>query len=488
MSDRPNILLIQSDQHSGQMMGCAEDDIVRTPNLDGLAENGVIFDNCQCGCPQCVASRMSMLTGRHCSDIDVWSNQCRLETDVPTFVHALGAGGYETVLCGRMHFNGPDQRHGYHKRIFGELSDHRYWGAPRADIGHIPLRTAGQCRESVETAGPGRTSYQAYDEEVVQRAGEFLDERNDERPLFLTAGFVLPHCPFIAEKERFEYYHERVGVPEVPEGYFQNMPEPMQKWRETRNITDLTDEEIRTARAGYYGLVEHFDSVIGRLLEALEQSSIADNTIVIYISDHGDAAGNNGLWWKSQFYDHAVGVPMIFSGPGIPSGERVEQVVSLLDLGPTLTEMADAPPMRDISGQSMVSLMNGEDPTWRNEAFSEMINLGPTYPYPGRMIRKGPWKLIHYDGADPILFNLDEDPNEFVNRADDPECKGIRDYLHDRARHGWDPDRALQILRQRARDRQLRVDWYNEWPNPPGPGDNRDYWPAPEGSTDFPMD
>ncbi len=487
MSSRPNILLIQSDQHSGQVMGCAGDDIVRTPNLDGLAESGVIFDNCQCAAPLCVPSRMTMLAGRHCSDIDVWSNQCRLPSDVPTFAHALGAGGYETVLCGRMHFTGPDQRHGFQKRIFGELSDHRYWGAPTVNLGDVPLSTTGQCRESVEVSGPGRTSYQAYDEEVAERAEQFLQQRDDDRPLFLTAGFVLPHCPFIAEKERFEYYYDRVGVPEVPDGYCEDMPEPMRRWREARGITELTDEEIRTARAGYYGIVEHFDAVVGRLLQALEKSGMADNTIVIYISDHGESAGKNGLWWKSQFYDHAVGVPMIFSGPGTPSGERVEDIVSLLDLGPTLTEMGDAPQMQDISGQSMVALMNGDDPAWRNEAISEMINLRPLYPYPGRMIRKGPWKLIHYEGADPILFNLDEDPNEFLNRADDPHCRKICNYLHERVRSGWNPDRALRILKRRRRDRALLTDWYEAWPDPPGPGDNRDHWPAPEGTTNFPM-
>ncbi|MGC9319063.1 MAG: sulfatase-like hydrolase/transferase [Armatimonadota bacterium] len=487
MAERPNILLMVSDQHSGQVMGCAGDDLVRTPHLDSLAGRGVIFDACHCAAPLCVPSRMTMLTGRHCSDIEVWTNHCQLPSHAPTFAHALGAVGYETVLCGRMHFVGPDQRHGFHRRIMGELSDHRFPGGPVADLGEIPLASTGQCRTAVEVAGPGRTSYQAYDEAVAQTAAGFLRqraERDDRRPFLLTAGFVLPHCPFIAPSELYEYYHERIDVPELPEGYLDGLHPAMKAWREARGITDLTDAEIRAARAGYYGIVEHFDGIVGGLMAAVEECGLAEETVVIYVSDHGESAGRNGLWWKSQFYDHSVRVPMIVAGPGLPACRRRREVVSLLDLAPTLTDLAGAARMPAISGQSLLPLVRDELPArWRDEAIAEMIGIGPHYPYPGRMVRQGPWKLMHYEDCEPLLFNLDEDPNEFEDRAGDPQCREVREYLHDRARWGWDPDAAMRRVGQRVRDARLIRDWREAWEGAP---DSIDHWPAPEGVNVWP--
>ena len=140
MADTPNILLIMSDQHSPRFLGCAEDEVVRTPTLDRLAEGGVRFANNHCANPLCVPSRMTFLTSRHSSDIRVWTNRCRLQSDIPTFVHHLVNAGYETTLCGRMHFNGPDQRHGFERRIIGDISP---------QLGHIPSYTAGQTAAGV---------------------------------------------------------------------------------------------------------------------------------------------------------------------------------------------------------------------------------------------------------------------------------------------------------------------------------------------------
>lgn len=480
MADRPHILLMVSDQHSGQVMGCAGDPLVRTPNLDALAARGTTFENAQCAAPLCVPSRMTMLTGRHCSEIGVWTNSCYLPSDTPTFCHSLGAAGYETVLCGRMHFIGPDQRHGFHKRIMGDVGGHTHPGARPPNMPQPLIGATGQGYNAVAVAGPGRTAYQAYDEAVLDHTREWLQQRagsDDDRPFLLTAGFVLPHCPFVAREDLFEYYYQRIDVPEMPEGYLENLHPAMKAWREVRGITDLTDEQIRMARAGYYGMVEHFDEVVGGMLQALEDSGFGEDTVVIYVSDHGESAGRNGLWWKSQFYDHAVGVPMIMAGPGIPRGRRSE-VVSLLDLAPTLSELAGAPDVPRGSGQSLLPLMRDElSAPWRDEALSEMVNISPKYPFPGRMIRRGPWKLIHYEGCEPMLFNLDEDPNEFDNRAQDPACRDVRGYLHDRVLEGWDPDAAQRTLRLRAEGQSLLREWMLAWPDIPEDGD---YWPAPD--------
>ena len=483
MPDQRNILLMVSDQHAHDVMGCADDTLVRTPNLDALAERGTMFENAHCAAPLCVPSRMTMLTGRHCSEIEVWTNQCRLDSDIPTFAHSLGAAGYETVLCGRMHFVGPDQRHGFHKRIMGDIGGHTHPGACPPNMPDALLAATGQSRGAVSVAGPGRTAYQAYDEAVMATTREWLQTRaesDDERPFLLTAGFVLPHCPFVGREDLYEYYYERVDVPETPEGYLENLHPAMKAWRESRGITDLTDEEIRRARAGYYAIVEHLDEVIGDMMGALEASGLAEDTVVIYVSDHGESAGRNGLWWKSQFYHHAVGVPMVMAGPGIPQDRR-DEVVSLLDLAPTLSDLAGAPDVPRGSGQSLLPLMRDElSAPWRDEALAEMVSLGPKYEYPGRMIRRGPWKLIQYEGLEPMLFNLDEDPDEFNDRARDPACRDVRAYLQDRVREGWNPDAARRTLRHRRERQALLREWMLAWEDMPL---DEDYWHAPDEAT-----
>ncbi|MFW6156321.1 MAG: sulfatase-like hydrolase/transferase, partial [Armatimonadota bacterium] len=342
------------------------------------------------------------------------------------------------------------------------------------------IGATGQGYNAVATAGPGRTAYQAYDEAVLEHTRQWLGERaesDDERPFLLTAGFVLPHCPFVAREDLYEYYYERVDVPQMPEGYLENLHPAMKAWREARGITDLSDEQIRMARAAYYGMVEHFDEIVGGMVQALEEAGFGEDTVVIYVSDHGESAGKNGLWWKSQFYDHAVGVPMLMAGPGIPRGRRSE-VVSLLDLAPTLGELANAPDLPRGSGQSLLPLLRGDlSSPWRDEALSEMVNLGPKYPYPGRVIRRGPWKLIHYEGCEPMLFNLDEDPNEFEDRAQDPACADVRAYLHDRVLEGWDPDAAQRKLRLRREGQGMLRDWMEAWEDIP---EDPDYWHAPD--------
>ncbi|MGD9497240.1 MAG: sulfatase-like hydrolase/transferase [Armatimonadota bacterium] len=485
MADQPNILLIVSDQHARDIMGCAGDEVVRTPNLDALAARGVRFENAYCGSPLCVPSRMTMLTGRHCSDIGVWSNSCYLGSDIATFAHSLGAAGYETVLCGRMHFIGPDQRHGFHRRIIGDVTGYtQLGGGPGTGLTTELAAATGQSYPAVATSGAGRTAYQAYDEAVGARAQQFLIERDSDQPLLLVAGFVLPHCPFVARKELFAYYHERVPMPEIPDGYLERMPEPMKHWREVRGVTGLTEEQIRCARAAYYGMVEHFDEIVGGVLAALAHSPLGSNTVVIYVSDHGESAGRNGLWWKSNFYEHSVGVPMILAGPGVAEGQTRSQVVSLLDLAPTLTELGGGPELPLVSGQSLLPLLRSAPPAhWRDEALAELIGLGPQYEHPARMIRRGPWKLVHYEAYEPMLFNLEEDPGEFEDRAADPQCRDVRSYLHDRLLSGWDPERAQRAMRRsrmgagaiRAFAQRLPREYYAE-----------DAWSPPEDCNTWP--
>lgn len=486
MSNRPNLLLIMTDQHSPHVLGCAGDRVVRTPHLDRLA--GVRFSSVYCGSPLCVPSRMTFLTSRGCSDIGVWSNGCVLDSEIPTFAHGLSAAGYRTVLCGRMHFNGPDQRHGFQARLIGDVTQPRYpRGAERKLLGHIPTSTTGQHKIAVETAGPGRTTYQAYDDAVTETCCRFLNEWDsapESQPLAMVVGYVLPHCPFICPPDLFKYYYDRIDVPRLPDGYLDRLHPAALAYRQHRQFDDLTDEQVRVARAAYYGLVEYIDRLIGRVLRTLAQTRFGENTIRVYVSDHGEMAGEHRAWTKSNFYEGAVSVPMIWSWPGhFSEGRTVHQVTSLLDVGPTLLELLGAAPLPGAAGRSLTGFLSGSGtvPGWPDEAFSEYCGL--LGDRPGRMLRHGPWKLNHYHGhAQPQLFNLDRDPEEMHDLRDDPAHAEVLGRLHRRVLDGWDGDRierAMADIETRRKEIVARAEKYRT-PEPDG-------WDMPPGCNVFPM-
>lgn len=447
-----------TDQHSKYHLGCYGDGLVRTPNLDRLAASGMRFDNAYCASPVCVPSRMSFMTSRRPSANRVWNNNHVLRSDIPTWAHTLGIAGYETALIGRMHFVGSDHRHGFERRPIGEYSAH-HPGASRQGGPHLVklAGTSGQSRRAVEVAGRGRTSYQAFDDMVTDKACEYLHEKatsSDDRPFAAVAGFVLPHCPFAAPADLFDYYYDRVDVPQPDADERANEPAAIRKFKQLRGLYPPLDEErIRVARAAYFGLCEYFDSLAGRVLDTLKETGLDENTLVIYCSDHGEMAGEHGCWWKSNYYEGSVGVPMIASKPGdIPEGTATSTICNLMDIGPTFAEVAGAGPMHDTDGESLWEVMTGGALS-RDETFSE--HLGQE-GIPSRMIRTGPWKYYEYHDTTPsVLFNLNEDPGELNDLGTSPSHEAIRAELAPRLHAGWDPEFVLS--ESATMDKDLRT-------------------------------
>ena len=438
--DRPNILLVMSDQHSKHVTGCYGDSVISTPNIDRLASQGVLFEDAYCPFPLCAPSRMAFMTGKEPSSIRMYDNGSILPSDEPTFAHALGQSGYETVLCGRMHFNGPDQRHGFQKRIFPEISGHA--------CGMLE-GTNGFGRPSLEKSGPGRNHYLLYDEECVTEATRWLRERpgtEDESPFCMVVGLVGPHCPFVCPQDLFDKYFDAIDVPECTEEQARAMSTYNQRFRSRSNILDATEHEIRRTRAAYYGMVEFDDALVGRLMATLEETGLGEDTMVVYVSDHGEMAGEHGLWWKMSFYEGSAGVPLVVSMPGrFPEGFRSVAPASLIDLAPTLCEIGHAPAPPDVQGRSLVSVLGGQEGDTDRSVFSELFTdigvwktRGPSGG-PGRMLRKGSWKCMYYHGEEPELYNLAEDPGETSDRSRDPECKPILDRMLAEILSDWDP-------------------------------------------------
>ena len=426
---------------------------------------------------------MSFMTSRRPSANRVWNNNHVLRSDIPTWAHALGASGYETALIGRMHFVGTDHRHGFEKRPIGEYSTH-HPGASRLGGPHLEklIGTSGQSRRSVEVAGRGRTSYQAFDDMVTETACEYLHEKasnNHDRPFAAVAGFVLPHCPFAAPDELFDYYYDKVDIPQPSEQERAREPPAIKKFKTLRGLYPPLDEDrIRVARAAYFGLCEYFDTLAGRVLDTLAETGLAENTLVIYCSDHGEMAGEHGCWWKSNYYEGSVGVPLIASMPGVlPQGASNDVICNLMDIGPTLIEAAGADPLHDLDGISLWdNLANGAELD-RDETFSEHVGQEGI---PSRMIRKGPWKYYEYhDTTPPVLFHLDEDPGELSDLGTDPRYETLRSDLSSRLHSGWDPEFVLHETS--LMDQNLRV--IEKWGKTVEPR-HPDTLPIPEGVED----
>ena len=259
---------------------------------------------------------------------------------------------------------------------------------------------------------------------------------------------MMPHSPYFAPQELFDYYYDRVDVPQPTQEELDRLPQPIKEMKRRRGYDRrLTEHQIRVARAAYYGMCEWFDQRIGRILDRLDETGLAENTLVVYTTDHREAAGTHGMWWKSTFYEESVGVPLIARLPGVvPAGSRSPLICSLMDLGPTFTDVAGADPLAHVDGRSLWAVLQGQrDESRPDEAFSEYQDYygttGLEMDPPSRMVRKGPWKLIKDRGETPaILYNLEEDPSELNDLGSDPQHASVREMLLERLNDGWDPD------------------------------------------------
>ena len=468
----PNLLYIHTDQHNSQVLGCAGDPLVETPNLDRLAAGGVLFTNVYCTSPICVPSRMAMLTGRHPHQNQVWTNNHVLDSGIPTLAHSMGAAGYRPVLVGRMHAIGPDQLHGYADRLVGDHSGN-FLGGVQVDRGILD-GTAGPERISVKRSGAGQSAYQVHDEDVTAAAVDYLNKLGVQKrafgeiePFSLSVGLMLPHPPYVARREDFERYADKITLPARPETHDQVRHPYIRRWREYTGIEEVSEEEVLRARAAYWGLVRRVDILVGQILSALEANGFAENTLVVYTSDHGDMQGEHGLWWKHVFYEESVKVPLIVNWPGvIAGGQRCERVISALDVTATMLDALDAPALPGSPGRSFLGLVSETRPVpvWEDVAFSEYVadQYTPDGESYHRLVRLGPWKLTYYEGMEPQLFNVADDPGEMVDRADDPACQAIRAQLTARVLDGWSPAAIEPVLAQKRAETRILRQWANQ--------------------------
>lgn len=438
-SEHPHILKFCTDEHAPQVCGYAGDPWVRTPNLDRLAAEGVVFDNCYCANPICVPGRNAMITGQLVREVGTLYYSDVLPSGLPTYMRQFSEHGYQTTCVGKMHFHGQDQMHGWLFRPYGDMEillrqNMPGYSVEKDVVGPTKYRPGQRgLPHWIRDAHAGETGFMGFDRSVTREAGIHLRDYfrriiypvySAERPLLFEVSWKCPHWPFTAPQELFDYYRGIVGPPEkaLPEG----APPSLHRKHAEDQPDDITEEQILNARAGYWALCEWVDMQIGVVLDTLKELGVRDEFAVMYCSDHGEMAGEHGLWAKHCFYEESARVPMILSGPGIPAGRRVGENVSLTDIFPTLCDVAGLPTPEGLRGRSMLPLTHDPPQAGERMVFSELY--GETCSF---MAKKGDVKYIcHSDGSRQV-FDLARDPGELDNVADRPEYAGIRRQLHD---------------------------------------------------------
>lgn len=460
---RPNILFIMCDQMAGPALPVYGHPLVQAPHLTDLATKGVVFDSAYCNSPLCAPSRFSMMTGQLPSRIGAYDNAAELPASVPTLAHYLRQLGYRTCLSGKMHFVGPDQLHGFEERLTTDIypSDFGWtpdWERPeeRPSWYHNML--------SVVQAGTCQTSNQLdFDEEVAFNSVRKLYDLardEDDRPFFLLVSFTHPHDPFAITPEQWDRYdHDDIDLPAVPPiPYDQLDPHSQRLYRvSAMDQYAQTKERVLNARHAYYGAISYVDDKVGQLLQALRATRQLENTIIIFTSDHGEMLGERGLWYKMSFFEWSARVPLIFHAPGRFAPRRVGDHVSLVDLLPTLVEIAaDGQAMTyadAIDGRSLLPLLHGGTSGAAGVAIGEMLGEGAIAPL--LMIRRGRYKYIYSQPDPEQLYDLTTDPHELENLAGRPEYEAVRQGFYNEVVQRWDLEKLYQEIIASQRRRRL---------------------------------
>ncbi len=427
---RPNILFLLTDQHDPAVAGFGGNTVVRTPHLDALAAKSVQFSSAVCASPLCTPSRMCLLTGKEVHHCAGWSNHWAIFPEHLTWPAHFAAHGYRTCLVGKMHFGGRDQMQGFQDRPYGDL---------RHGLGHQPDPLAmfpGYA--AARSAGVTEIPESLLQDVVVTRETlAYVQEHaagGDGRPWFVCASYSRPHPPFTAPGRYLRRYRDRVPPPEA------GGMTPAEEFARARAAghADLKPEEIRRGREAYYACVEFVDACIGELLNGLREAGLMENTIIIYSSDHGEMLGNHAIWGKSVYYDRAIRVPLLLSGPGIAlGGHCLDHPISLVDLYPTTCRLAGLPVPEGLDGKDFSSVLaapaTAASP--REAVCSAYYQYGQAISFPApvpesepnrawRTARSAHWKLVEVEGGATLLFDLNADPEEKHNLADRPELTG----------------------------------------------------------------
>lgn len=453
-NDRPNFLVIMSDEHDPRYMGVSGDPHIHTPNLDRLAGSGTRFRDAYTNSPICVPARASFATGAYAHDIGYWDNALAYDGAVKGWGHALQEGGVRVESIGKLHYRSVEDDTGFdqeHLPMHIYNSEGMVWGSVRDPL---PSQQPREGRMLGDKIGAGESTYTRYDVSVTDMTIDWLDNVSDDgEPWCLFVGLVAPHFPLVVAEEYLSLYPRDALPPRKlhpRDGYTRHpwIQRHHDFWPTEDQFRD--EEERLTAMSAYLGLVTWMDHNVGRILSQLEKCNLTGSTRVLYTSDHGDNVGHRGMWGKSNFYLESAAVPMILSGPGVSTGVN-DTPVSLLDVHPTILENFglfpnSAPLEQEIPrpGRSLLDIARKDDDRER-AVFSEYHAAGS--PSAGFMLRKGQWKYHHYIGYAPELFDLDNDREELYDLASSSDFADVLIMMESELRKICDPDAVNQAAK-----------------------------------------
>jgi len=459
MPKRPNVLLITADQLRADAMGCYGNAICRTPNLDALGSGGAVFANAFTPNPICVPARATITTGNYshvCTGVK--NNGGLIRDDQVKLAAHFAARGYQTYACGKLHYvpyappGRPRLLHGFQHCDLTESGRYVHQHDPQlqhrgledyidylADVGWGGYsRAHGSGNNDVRPCPTPLPAEHHVDhwvaDRTIQRLTDHLAGHADE-PFLIWCSFPKPHSPYDPPYEYVKLYDPRdMPDPAGCEALLADRNPVLERTRITHAMDTLSPAAMKVIKAYYYALITHQDAQVGRVLEALQAAGVADDTIIVYTADHGDLMGDFGAFFKSNFLEGSVHVPMIFSGPGVAAGTR-EQLVGLQDILPTLASLTDCPIDRAVHGMDLTAALADAGAPGRDVFYAQCGDA----PRQAAMLCDGRWKYCYsQEGPTEELYDLQADPQELVNLAAGPDGAGLvapwRQRLFDEAR------------------------------------------------------
>ncbi|OSP55788.1 sulfatase-like hydrolase/transferase [Pseudoruegeria sp. SK021] len=452
-----NLLILMSDQHRRDSLGCAGHPVLDTPALDGLAARGTRFSKAYCNAPICVPSRASLATGLPIHAIPAWDNADPYHGQVPSFMHRARDSGAEVTAIGKLHFRSAADDNGFTEEI---STMHVVNGTGTfTSLIRDPMPRISAASDLLKTAGAGETSYGTFDDRVRDHAVAWLGQRGPDAPPFvLTVSFLNPHPPYVAQKDLFDHYMAMDLPPPCQDAVAAAPDLPgIDGLRTYFDIdrADLSPHQIKVIAAAYYANITALDRRIAAVLAALEAAGLHDDTTVLYTSDHGEALGDHGLYGKCSMLEPSLGVPMILAGAGIPEGKVSETPVQLLDIYPTVLDVMQVAPAvadADRTGTSLrkIAAAPVEDRMILAQQHCAGVTSG-TFA-----LTDGDWKYIYAPDQRPMLFDLSADPAEARNLADHPDYAAVLSHFNDALHRQLDP-RAVDAACKQSQHRRLQA-------------------------------